>query len=88
MVDSDPQGNATTGLGLDKRDIQKSIYDILTNDDVLAKDVIIATAYDNPSLLPATIALAGAEIDLVNMMSRENRLKMRWSGLNMIMTMC
>ena len=70
LVDSDPQGNATTGLGLDKRDIKKSIYDILTNDDVLAKDVIIPTAYDNLSLLPATIALAGAEIDLVNMMSR------------------
>lgn len=75
LVDSDPQGNATTGLGLDKRDIKKSIYDILTNDDVLAKDVIIPTAYDNLSLLPATISLAGAEIDLVNMMSRENRLK-------------
>ena len=39
LVDSDPQGNATTGLGLDKRDIKKSIYDILINDDVLAKDV-------------------------------------------------
>jgi chromosome partitioning protein len=75
LVDSDPQGNATTGLGLDKRDIKKSIYDILINDDVLAKDVIIPTAYDNLSLLPATISLAGAEIDLVNMMSRENRLK-------------
>ena len=75
LVDSDPQGNATTGLGLDKRDIKKSIYDILINDDVPAKDVIIPTAYDNLSLLPATIALAGAEIDLVNMMSRENRLK-------------
>lgn len=49
LVDSDPQGNATTGLGLDKRDIKKSIYDILINDDVLAKDVIIPTAYDNLS---------------------------------------
>lgn len=47
----------------------------MINDDVLAKDVIIPTAYDNLSLLPATISLAGAEIDLVNMMSRENRLK-------------
>ena len=75
LVDSDPQGNTTTGLGLDKRDIKKSIYDILINDDVLAKDVIIPTAYDNLSLLPATIALAGAEIDLVSMMGRENRLR-------------
>ena len=74
LVDSDPQGNTTSGLGLDKRDIKKSIYDILVN-DVPAKDVIVATAYENLSLLPATIALAGAEIELVNMMSRENRLK-------------
>ena len=74
LVDSDPQGNTTSGLGLDKRDIKKSIYDILIN-DVPAKDVIVATAYENLSLLPATIALAGAEIELVNMMSRENRLK-------------
>ena len=74
LVDSDPQGNTTSGLGLDKRDIKKSIYDILVN-DVPAKDVIVPTAYENLSLLPATIALAGAEIELVNMMSRENRLK-------------
>ena len=75
LVDSDPQGNTTSGLGLDKRDIKKSIYDILVN-DVPAKEVIVPTAYENLSLLPATIALAGAEIELVNMMSRENRLKM------------
>jgi chromosome partitioning protein len=74
LVDCDPQGNTTSGLGLDKRDIKNSIYHILVN-DVPAKDVIVATAYENLSLLPATIALAGAEIELVNMMSRENRLK-------------
>ena len=74
LVDSDPQGNTTSGLGLDKRDIKKSIYDILVN-DVPAKEVIVPTKYENLSLLPATIALAGAEIELVNMMSRENRLK-------------
>ena len=74
LVDSDPQGNATTGLGLDKRDIKESIYDILVN-DVPAKEFIIPTAIENLSLLPATIALAGAEIELVNMMSRENRLR-------------
>jgi chromosome partitioning protein len=74
LVDSDPQGNTTSGLGLDKRDIKKSIYDMIIK-DVPAKDVIVPTAYENLSLLPATIALAGAEIELVNMMSRENRLK-------------
>ena len=74
LVDSDPQGNTTSGLGLDKRDIKKSIYDMIIK-DVPAKDVIVPTAYENLSLLPTTIALAGAEIELVNMMSRENRLK-------------
>ena len=74
LVDSDPQGNTTSGLGLDKRDIKKSIYDMIIK-DVPAKDVIVPTAYENLSLLPATIALAGAEIELVNMMSLENRLK-------------
>lgn len=74
LVDSDPQGNTTSGLGLDKRSIRQSIYDVLVN-DAAAKDAIMKTAYDNLSILPATISLAGAEIELVNMMSRETRLK-------------
>lgn len=74
LVDSDPQGNATSGYGFDKRDVKVSIYDILVS-DTMAKDVIVKTAYDNLWLLPATISLAGAEIELVNLMSRENRLK-------------
>jgi chromosome partitioning protein len=74
LVDSDPQGNATSGLGIDKRDVKKSIYDVLVR-DVPAKDAILETAYPDLCLLPATISLAGAEIELVNMMSRETRLK-------------
>jgi chromosome partitioning protein len=74
LIDSDPQGNATSGLGIDKRDVKKSIYDVLVR-DVPAKEAVLETAYANLSLLPATIALAGAEIELVNMMSRETRLK-------------
>ncbi len=74
LVDSDPQGNATSGLGLDKRDVKKSIYDLLVN-DVPARDAIVETEFENLSIIPATINLAGAEIELVNMMSRENRLK-------------
>jgi len=73
-VDSDPQGNTTSGLGFDKRDIKKCIYDTLINDQP-AKDIIIKTPYENLFLLPATIQLAGAEIELVNLMSRETRLK-------------
>jgi chromosome partitioning protein len=74
LIDSDPQGNATSGLGIDKRDVKKSIYDVLVR-DVPAKDAILETAYPDLWLLPATISLAGAEIELVNMMSRETRLK-------------
>jgi chromosome partitioning protein len=74
IVDSDPQGNTTSGLGFDKRDIKKCIYDTLINDQP-AKDIIIKTPYENLFLLPATIQLAGAEIELVNLMSRETRLK-------------
>ena len=74
IVDSDPQGNTTSGLGFDKRDIKKCIYDTLINDQP-AKDIIIKTPYENLCLLPATIQLAGAEIELVNLMSRETRLK-------------
>jgi chromosome partitioning protein len=74
IVDSDPQGNTTSGLGFDKRDIKKCIYDMLIN-EVPGKDIIIKTNFDNLWLLPATIQLAGAEIELVNMMSRETRLK-------------
>ena len=74
IVDSDPQGNTTSGLGFDKRDSKKCIYDTLINDQP-AKDIIIKTPYENLFLLPATIQLAGAEIELVNLMSRETRLK-------------
>ena len=74
IIDSDPQGNSTSGLGFDKQDIKKCIYDTLIN-DVPAVDVILKTKYPNLYLLPATIQLAGAEIELVNTMSRETRLK-------------
>lgn len=74
LIDSDPQGNATSGLGIDKRDVKQSIYDVLVR-DIPARETILETAYANLSLLPATISLAGAEIELVNMMSRETRLK-------------
>ncbi len=74
IVDSDPQGNSTSGLGFDKRDIKKCIYDALIN-DVPAKELILRTAYENLDILPATIQLAGAEIELVNLMSRETKLR-------------
>lgn len=74
LIDSDPQGNATSGLGFDKRDIKKCIYDNLIN-DLPMQETIHKTAYENLDLVPATIQLAGAEIELVSLMNREGRLK-------------
>ncbi|MED4015730.1 AAA family ATPase [Sutcliffiella cohnii] len=74
LVDVDPQGNATSGVGVDKSEVEQCIYDILV-DDVEAKSVIIPTKVENLSIIPATIQLAGAEIELVSTISREVRLK-------------
>jgi chromosome partitioning protein len=74
VVDLDPQGNASTGLGLDHREIEPSIYDVLTGEAVPAA-AIRATAVANLHVLPSTIDLAGAEVELVSAMSRETRLR-------------
>lgn len=74
LVDIDPQGNATSGAGIDKGDVQQCIYDVLV-DDVDIKDVVKATAVEGLYSVPATIQLAGAEIELVPTISREVRLK-------------
>ncbi len=74
LVDLDPQGNATSGLGIDKSQIKKDIYDVLlTNTDI--SEAIIPDVYEGLDVLPATINLAGAEVELVNEIARENRLK-------------
>ena len=74
LVDLDPQGNATSGLGIDKGEITRCIYDLLLNDTPLHEVIIpdVATGLD---LIPPTINLAGAEVELVSEMARENRLK-------------
>ncbi len=74
VVDLDPQGNATTGLGLNPRDVTSSIYDVILNDAAL-EDCIEPTSVKNLFVAPATIDLAGAEIELVSQMSRELRLR-------------
>jgi chromosome partitioning protein len=74
LVDIDPQGNATSGIGIEKADVEQCIYDVLV-DDVEAKDVIKPTSVENLYAIPATIQLAGAEIELVPTISREVRLK-------------
>ena len=74
LIDTDPQGNATSGVGINKGDVQNCIYDVLI-DDVDMKDVIIPTNVENLDVIPATISLAGAEIELVSTISREVRMK-------------
>jgi len=74
LVDIDPQGNATSGVGVDKRQVKKSTYDMLAGDGD-ARDAIIATPYENLWILPASVALAGAEIEMVDVPHREKRLK-------------
>ncbi len=74
IVDLDPQGNTSSGLGIDRSTIEYSTYDLLVN-DVGIEDIIEPTSVRDLFLIPATIELAGAEIELVSLFSREQRLK-------------
>ncbi len=74
LVDCDPQGNSTSGVGVDKRRCEKTVYDVLIG-DATAKDVIVKTPYENLSVCPSNISLSGAEIELVSEMGRETKLK-------------
>ncbi|MBO5782925.1 MAG: ParA family protein [Clostridia bacterium] len=74
LVDIDPQGNATTGLGFTKSSLKKSIYNVLIDDDSI-EDNIFATSVENLYLLPANIDLAGAEVELVYKRGRERILR-------------
>ncbi len=74
LVDLDPQGNATSGYGIDKRDISQCVYNVLLGETPV-EEVILAQVGKGVDILPSTISLAGAEVELVNEMARENRLK-------------
>ena len=73
LIDTDPQGNATSGLGITK-EVENSVYDILVN-EIEFKETIQDTSVKNLKVCPSNISLAGAEVELVSMMSREQRLK-------------
>lgn len=74
LVDIDPQGNATSGVGIERSDVDYCIYDAII-DEVDVEKLIKQTKIDNLFLIPSTIQLAGAEIELVPTVSREIRLK-------------
>jgi len=73
LIDIDPQGNATTGLGLSKGDLERSVYNVLI-DDMPVKEAISRTTIENLDILPSNIDLAGAEVELVYLPEREKRL--------------
>lgn len=80
LVDIDPQGNATSGVGIDKRSVKVSTYELLTGDASPAQ-AVVHTAFRNLDVLPSSIQLAGAEIEMVEMSRRESRLKAALAAL-------
>ena len=74
LIDLDPQGNSSSGMGVEKSEVENCIYDVLLN-GVDIKEAIIHDITENVDIIPATINLAGAEVELVSEMARENRLK-------------
>ena len=74
LIDMDAQGNATSGLGIKKGEVDRDIYDVLINEEPL-NEVVLSSSRENLSIVPATIQLAGAEVELTSLMARETRLK-------------
>lgn len=74
LVDVDPQGNATSGLGINKRDVKESTYDMIVG-DVKAESIMKTTPFKMLDVLPSNMNLAGAELELVDLDSREARLR-------------
>lgn len=82
VVDMDPQGNTTSGLGFDSSRIGFSTYDLIMNPQkVSARDAIVHTAWPGIDLIPSHVDLAGAEIELIKEMGRENKLKKALTGI-------
>ena len=74
VIDIDPQGNTTSGLGVSKKELGYSTYELLL-DDVDTRDAIIETQVENMDIIPASVQLAGAEVELISIDGRETRLK-------------
>lgn len=74
LADIDPQGNSTSGFGINKRKITNSSYDVLVK-DINANDAVVKTPFKNVDIIPADLNLAGAEVELIEIEKRESRLK-------------
>ena len=75
MLDIDPQGNTTSGIGISKKDLPYTVYDLLIEDNFDTKKAILNTGIENLDIIPASVDLAGAEIEMVAIDGREARLK-------------
>ena len=78
LVDLDPQANATSGIGIDLNKVSHSVYDVLSNDESI-EDCIYPTAFNHLHIVPSSSSLAGAEVELSTVVSRETILKQRLS---------
>jgi chromosome partitioning protein len=81
VIDLDPQGNATSGLGVDRRGLDRSVYDALI-DRAPLEDLTVGTSIEGLDLVPSASALSGAEVELVSVPARERRLAASLAGLN------
>ncbi len=79
LVDADPQGNSTSGYGINKKQVKISTYELLIG-NVSAENATITTNFKNVSVVPASIDLAAAEVDLIEVENRQNQLKMTLAG--------
>ena len=75
IVDIDPQGNTTSGMGISKKGLKNTTYELLVDTDINPRDTIMATGVKNLDIIPASVQLAGAEVELVRLEGRERRLK-------------
>ncbi len=75
ILDIDPQGNTTSGVGISKKDLENTTHEILIEDDYDPEKAILSTGVENLDIIPASVQLAGAEVELIELTGREKRLK-------------
>jgi chromosome partitioning protein len=81
LVDTDPQANATSGLGFDPRNTRAGIYEAMVHDDVDPRHTILTTSFPNLDLIPSNIDLVGAEIEMINLPNREKKMRKVFSSI-------
>lgn len=75
VIDIDPQGNTTSGIGLSKKELGNTSYEVLVDDSIDPESAIVETSVENLDIIPASVQLAGAEVELIKLKGREKRLK-------------